>query len=124
MVLSAGKRRSFDVQLTATGSETGRSEKTLSMHLQLKCRTPLLSVSKQKTSDKENTIGSQKWVPLRLKDSWFNTEKTINKDVCEVIRRVYAYYSTLFEQKFCAIDDFKKMRIFTYKDRLAFLHKR
>ena len=59
-----------------------------------------------------------------MKSSWYNTEKTINKDICEMIRKVYDYYNQLFDVKFSVVDDFKKMRIFTLKDRLAFIHKR
>ena len=41
-----------------------------------------------------------------------------------MIRKVYDYYNQLFDVKFSVVDDFKKMRIFTLKDRLAFIHKR
>jgi hypothetical protein len=140
LVNTPKKKTKFEVLFKNKKEDSKNNEKSLtnemSLKLSIRCRDSILNMQdvEEIPQNKENktpnvaNVKKQKRktriVKLHLKNSWFNTEKTINKDICEIIKRIYNYYTHLFDQKFSVIEDFKKIRIFTLKDRLNFLHKR
>ena len=134
LVFTRKRKGRFQINLSQRPDEqTGNNrhlDQAMSLKMVLRSRNRILNLGKSEETAKENrgaegnNTNKKRRVKLSLKQSWFNSEKVINKDVCEIIRRIYTYYNGMFDQKISVIDDFKKMRIFTRKDRENHMHKR
>lgn len=83
-------------------------------------------VFKNNGQNKENIKSTNKCKMMRLslKQSWSNTEKEMKIEINEILKQIYQYYSLMFEKQFKNNEDFKKIRIFTEKERKNYIKKR